>query len=325
MSRVQEEAAKRGWIENAFLAVEMVVRPPRAEYELTEITPVKWRGGAAEPVPVTLKNRRGLTIVGALYRSAQFDTEQSHHCVIYLHGNIGSQREGRTIVPWLVPNGVSVFCFDFTGSGRSEGQYITLGLTESEDTLDVIEFLAAEMQCTDFVLWGRSMGAATALISGHRHERVKGIIVDSAYMTVHDLLIALAQQVGIPGFLCGVAIWWIKREVRKMSGLECDSIRPIDDAAKSEVPLLLGHSQRDEIIPFEQATQIFEAYKGGNKTFVPFRGQHNDRRGEEWRKQCMRFIAVAFEMDVDVFDGKGQVRAEAAPEHAAKVQDLLKK
>lgn len=327
MSRVQEEAAKRGWIENAYLAVEMVVRPPRCEYSLTEITPVKWQRGEPPipPVPVELRNRHGFKIVGSLYRSMKFETEDVHHCVIYLHGNVGSQREGRTIVPWLVPNGVSVFCFDFTGSGNSEGQYITLGITETEDVLDVIEFLTTQMELTDFILWGRSMGAATAIMVGHKHERIKGIIVDSAYMTVHDLLISLAQQVGIPSFLCGVAIWWIKREVRKMSGLECDNIRPIDDAAVSTVPLLLGHSREDEVIPFEQATQIFEAYKGGTKTFIPMHGGHNDKRCEEWRRECMRFIAARFEVEIDAFDGKGQVRQEPAPEHAARVQDLLKK
>jgi alpha/beta superfamily hydrolase len=34
-----------------------------------------------------------------------------------------------------------VFAFDFTGSGRSDGEFITLGINESKDMEAVIKYL----------------------------------------------------------------------------------------------------------------------------------------------------------------------------------------
>jgi alpha/beta superfamily hydrolase len=42
----------------------------------------------------------------------------------------------------LIKNGISLFCFDFNGSGMSEGEYVSLGYFESKlDLPVVIEYL----------------------------------------------------------------------------------------------------------------------------------------------------------------------------------------
>jgi len=38
----------------------------------------------------------------------------------------------------IILKGFHLFCFDFSGSGMSDGEYVTLGYYESNDTLDVI-------------------------------------------------------------------------------------------------------------------------------------------------------------------------------------------
>lgn len=43
----------------------------------------------------------------------------------------------------------------------SEGEYVTLGVRESQDLEDIIEVLYGEGKISDFALWGRSMGAVT--------------------------------------------------------------------------------------------------------------------------------------------------------------------
>ena len=40
---------------------------------------------------------------------------------------------------------MNLFCFDFSGSGKSEGDYVTLGVNESEDLLSVINFIKTEL------------------------------------------------------------------------------------------------------------------------------------------------------------------------------------
>jgi alpha/beta superfamily hydrolase len=41
----------------------------------------------------------------------------------------------------LLPQSISVFAFDFSGSGLSDGETISLGFYEQDDLMAVIEYL----------------------------------------------------------------------------------------------------------------------------------------------------------------------------------------
>lgn len=58
--------------------------------------------------------------------------------VIYLHTKGGCCLEGLFLLRACLPQ-LSVFLFDFAGSGNSEGDHITLGLKEARDTIDFIK------------------------------------------------------------------------------------------------------------------------------------------------------------------------------------------
>jgi len=58
-----------------------------------------------------------------------------------MHGNCSSRVEGITVVKQMLPMGVTTFCFDFSGSGKSSGDYISLGWYEREDLKAVIDHL----------------------------------------------------------------------------------------------------------------------------------------------------------------------------------------
>jgi cephalosporin-C deacetylase-like acetyl esterase len=62
-------------------------------------------------------------------------------CVVYCHGNCGNRLESFDAVENLLPMGISVFSFDFAGSGLSEGSYISLGYYESMDVKTIVDFL----------------------------------------------------------------------------------------------------------------------------------------------------------------------------------------
>ena len=54
-------------------------------------------------------------------------------CVIYLHGNCSSRLEALPVANILLPLNITVFTFDFSGCGHSEGEYVTLGYKEKDD------------------------------------------------------------------------------------------------------------------------------------------------------------------------------------------------
>ena len=63
----------------------------------------------------------------------------------------------------LLPK-VNLILFDFAGSGYSEGEYITLGVKEARDTRTIIDYAKQKFGINKVILWGRSMGAVTAIL-----------------------------------------------------------------------------------------------------------------------------------------------------------------
>jgi alpha/beta superfamily hydrolase len=62
-----------------------------------------------------------------------------------------------------LPLKISVFTFDFSGSGLSEGEHVSLGYYERDDIKCVVNWLRNTGLVTNICLFGRSMGAASAL------------------------------------------------------------------------------------------------------------------------------------------------------------------
>eukprot|EP00438_Fugacium_kawagutii_P019974 Skav222684 [mRNA] locus=scaffold1471:84778:86842:- [translate_table: standard] len=116
---------------------------------------------------LSLKNPRGLTIVCSHFEpiAAERPCERLP-CVVYLHGNCSSRLEAVSTLPVLLPFNItaemlrSVFCLDFAGSGLSDGEYCTW----------------ADMETTEPGLWGRSMGASTALLHADRAPATVGVV-----------------------------------------------------------------------------------------------------------------------------------------------------
>lgn len=85
-------------------------------------------------------------------------------CVIYLHGNSGSRIDADDIVDSYLAERIAVFSIDFGGCGLSEGEYVTLGWRERDDLECVLDYLSGDKNTACIALFGRSMGAATALL-----------------------------------------------------------------------------------------------------------------------------------------------------------------
>jgi len=110
-----------------------------------------------------------------------------------MHGNSSARIEALEIVPILLPSNISVFCFDFAGCGLSEGEYISLGWWEREDLGMIVEHLRKERHVSTIGLWGRSMGAVTALLYGDRDPSIGGMVLDSPFSNMKVLVDELAK------------------------------------------------------------------------------------------------------------------------------------
>jgi fermentation-respiration switch protein FrsA (DUF1100 family)/tetratricopeptide (TPR) repeat protein len=115
-------------------------------------------------------NARGLTLECSHYIPTPADDSggdngaQAMPAVVYLHGNGSCRVEAELLFDHTLAYGMSVFAFDFSGSGKSGGEYISLGVFEKYDVETIVGYLTSCSYVSSIALWGHSMGAATALM-----------------------------------------------------------------------------------------------------------------------------------------------------------------
>lgn len=126
-----------------------------------------------------LVNKRGRTLQCSHFKPNVVPSADGKlPCVVFCHCNSGSRRDAEEAVKELVPRNITVFCMDFEGSGRSEGNWVTLGANEVEDLTTVVDYLRADESTSYIGLWGRSMGAVTALLYSRRDPSIAGMVRD---------------------------------------------------------------------------------------------------------------------------------------------------
>ena len=118
---------------------------------------------------VEFTNRDGHTLTGSL---EQPDSGPIRVMALFAHCfTCGKDVVAATrIASALAEQGVSVFRFDFTGLGGSDGDFGNTNFSSNvEDLLDAAEFLTEHHQAPSLLI-GHSLGGAAALVAASRLE-----------------------------------------------------------------------------------------------------------------------------------------------------------
>ena len=70
-----------------------------------------------------------------------------------MHCNSGSRIEALGYADYVLNYGIHYFSFDFSGSGNSDGEYISLGVRETDDLGSVIKYIREKLGISQIVLW----------------------------------------------------------------------------------------------------------------------------------------------------------------------------
>lgn len=117
----------------------------------------------------------------------------------------------------------------------------------------VIEFLRAGGTTSTIALWGRSMGAATALLHGERDPSIAAMVLDSTFsslVTLAEEMVEMGRKQGLfaPGFLVRIALQFVRSSVQKTAGFDIKTLTPIDSAEKCFIPALLIAAEDDHFV-----------------------------------------------------------------------------
>ena len=199
--------------------------------------------------------------------------------VIYLHGNSSGRTEVISQLGHLLSLGVSIVAFDFAGSGMSEGDYVSLGYYEQEDLKTVIHHLKSSGEVSNIALWGRSMGAATAIMYGSRDPTISCMILDSPFTDLTRLAEEMVEKVkehglNVPNFVVSVALRMIKRSVKSQAGFSIRHISPISHVHRCFIPAMFVAGEHDDFIDKQHSKCLHEKY-AGDRNLVIVDGDHN--------------------------------------------------
>ncbi|CAI5491985.1 unnamed protein product [Closterium sp. Naga37s-1] len=263
--------------------VNLVIRPPRAEYSVQAdlVGPLfALRGRQYRRHDLQLVNSRGHVLECSHYMPAHVPPNQKLPCVIYCHGNSGCRADASEAVFVLLPSNITVFALDFSGSGMSQGDYVTLGRFEMEDLSTVVDHLRAEGSVSLIGLWGRSMGAVTSLMYAAKDLSIAGMVLDSPFSNLPNLILELVDtfKIKLPKFTVKMLVYYLRNLIKKkVPDFDINDLDAVGVAKSSFIPVLFGHASGDTFILPHHSQQIHEAY-AGDKNLITFAGDHNSHR-----------------------------------------------
>ena len=270
-----------------------VIRPNRDEYKEEDLGPEKFQINHKfyKRTDFSITNKRNLKLMCSFWEP--FDEEREYvrlPCVVYLHGNSSSRCEALAEIKYLLPLNITVFAFDFSGCGQSQGEYISLGWYEREDVESVIEYLRKTNKVSTIGLWGRSMGAVTAIMYGDRDPSIAGMVLDSAFASLKELIEELVKErVSLPNFILNQATKLVKSTIMKKAKFNLDDIEPKKYAVRCFIPALFCHAKNDTFVNKHHCKDLHEVY-AGDKNVIYVDGNHNSSRPRYFRDSASIFF-----------------------------------
>lgn len=293
-----------------------MIAPPRFKYDKAMLGP-RFQIRDNHHVQMDefkIKNCDGFEIEGNVY----FPTEaESTNFVVYLHTRGGCRLEGLFLEKVMLPK-MGLVLFDFAGSGFSEGDFITLGVKEALDVRLVIQHLRASYKVDKVVIWGRSMGAVTAILFAQEELNqalINGLILDSPFSSfkraVHDVV---TSRVKVPTCMINCLLYFVLRTVKKKTGVSLGDLNPIKMVEKIKIPGFFMVCKEDIISKPDKVKDLYVKYGCKVKEFHLSPGEHQTSRDN-------KVIVAAIYFMLKCFDATGPEAKKK--ENRASVGDMM--
>ncbi len=152
--------------------------------------------------------------------------------VLYSHGNAEDLGDLRFLLEEYRDAGFSVFAYDYSGYGTSEGTPSTQNVLEDADA--ALDYLVQheKIPLDRIIIHGRSVGGGPAVYLAEKND-VAGLIVESSFVSAF-------------------------RVVTRFPLVPFDKFRNISRIDNVNCPLLVIHGREDEVIPFWHGQTLFD-------------------------------------------------------------------
>eukprot|EP00929_Paragymnodinium_shiwhaense_P105845 TRINITY_DN70900_c0_g2_i1.p1 TRINITY_DN70900_c0_g2~~TRINITY_DN70900_c0_g2_i1.p1 ORF type:complete len:484 (+),score=114.71 TRINITY_DN70900_c0_g2_i1:90-1541(+) len=280
----------------------MIIRPSRTLYELDELGPKQFRLTGSDVYireDLQLVNHRGFKLECSHFcptvidnKNLKYASRRDAPCVVYLHGNCSARLEAYDVLPVLLPRGISVFCLDLSGSGLSDGDFISLGYFEQLDLKVALKYLRETCRVPAVGLWGRSMGAATAVLRSSSDPDIAACVFDSPFSSLPLVAeeLVTSRHIPVPSFALRMALSVVREEVASRAGFDIMELVPLAGAPQARAPAIFATAHDDDFVLPHHTQDLFDAWGGAERKFVSFSGGHGGQRPPWFLENAAKYL-----------------------------------
>ena len=174
--------------------------------------------------------------------------------LLFFHGNAGNISHRLDSLQIFHELGLSVFIFDYRGYGNSQGRPTEAGIYRDAETAWRYLVETRRIPAQDILLFGRSLGGAVAAYLAEQYPAM-GLVLESTFTSIPDM--AAAHYPWLPTRLLARVHYNTRERLVNI-----------------HIPVMVIHSQEDEIIPYNQGRQLY-SLAHEPKRFLELRGDHN--------------------------------------------------
>lgn len=179
----------------------------------------------------------------------------------------------RHISRTLTLQGIAVMRFDFTGLGKSDGEFETTNFSSNVDDLVVVsDYMTEHYECPE-ILIGHSLGGAAVLMAASQLDNVKALVTIGApsepehVRRLFNTSLPSIEASGQAEVNIGGRPFLIKKQF--LDDLEKNSLREIVKNLRR--PYLILHSPQDSIVEIQNAAELYQ-YAFHPKSFISLDG-----------------------------------------------------
>ncbi len=204
------------------------------------------------------QNARGEQLAGIMHRP---DAGAIRACVLFAHCFTCTKniKAAVTIADALCAEGFGVLRFDFTGLGQSEGEFADTHFSSNvQDLVDAAQFMAQKFEAPA-ILVGHSLGGTAVLAAAHYIESAVAVATIGSPADAQHILhllqddLEMIEQTGEARVKLAGRPFNIRKDF--LDDVRSQSVR--DGIGKLRKALLVMHSPVDELVPIDEAANIY--------------------------------------------------------------------
>ncbi|MFW5779846.1 MAG: alpha/beta hydrolase [Bacillota bacterium] len=201
-----------------------------------------------------IQSRFGYKLHARLYEAK----EPTNKYIVDIHGRSSSSISQLKYLKIFSDMGYNVLFPDQRGSGESGFAFYSYGLYEKYDIISWISRLKRMNPDAEILLFGESMGAATATMVAASDDRVKALVSYCSFSSIYDILKDHIGEKGYPKFIKFFIPAFVVVSLF-MFGMRVWHADVTKHMKKITIPTLIIHSYGDKLVPIGHGKKLIKA------------------------------------------------------------------